>query len=167
MSVSGLKAPQRAIARERFTQAMILGQHHAAALHYSESASDRWEGINQHCNAKLFQYPTAEDCSSFFTWGMWNALFLGFKLPDTVNNSNWKSGWTGTLAKGGLEVIEHKIIIQGDAILYGEAPDFEHVAGVIGHKNGKPIVCSNGSEDGPYILPYDYRSDIGMVRRYI
>jgi hypothetical protein len=38
---------------------------------------------------------------------------------------------------------------------------------VVGHRKGVPIVVSHGSEAGPFLLPYNYRSDDGQIRRYI
>lgn len=166
-SVSGLTRPQRQQAREHATNAALLGLHHAAALHYTEGAQ-RWEGIATHRISAKGEYPHHADCSAFATWCLWNALHLGFGLADIVNGEDWKAGYTGTMAQHG-RLVEHgrEVVLRGDCVLYGPAPTFEHVAIVVGHSGGKPVVVSNGSEPGPYLLPFDYRSDVGEFRRYV
>lgn len=166
MSVSGLTRPQRHIARERTTQAALLGLHHAAELHYTQD-SQRWEGIHNHDIAAKGQYPKHADCSSFATWCLWNGMHLPFGTGDVVNGTNWTAGYTGTMAQHGREVLHLKNVIRGDCVLYGPAPTFEHVAIVVGHQNGVPMVVSNGSEAGPFFLRYNYRSDVGQIRRFI
>ena len=125
------------------------------------------EGITGHFNAAQGRYPQHADCSAFVTWCLWNALHLGFGLDDIVNGDGWRGGYTGTLALHGREVKHLKNVIRGDVVLYGPAPTFEHTAIVVGHHQDKPVVVSNGSEPGPFLLAYDYRSDANMIRRYI
>jgi hypothetical protein len=38
---------------------------------------------------------------------------------------------------------------------------------VVGRQDGVPMVVSHGSEEGPFYVRYDYRSDILEFRRYI
>lgn len=166
MSVSGLGRPQRHVAREIITQAALLGLHHAPALHYTQG-SDRWEGIAKHRVAAKGDYPRHADCSAFATWCLWNALQLRFHLGDIVNGTHWTGGYTGTMAKGGREVLHLKNVLRGDCVLYGPAPTYEHVAIIVGHQNGVPMVVSNGSESGPFLVRYDYRPDHAQIRRYI
>lgn len=166
MSVSGLPRDKRLIARERVVQAALLGLHHAPELHYTQGPQ-RWEGIDTHKVARRGEYPRHADCSAFVTWCLWNALHLAFGLPDIVNGQGWKAGWTGTLAQHGRHLFHHSRALPGDLVLYGSPPSFEHVAIIVGKPKGYPVVVSNGSESGPYLLPYNYRSDVGEIRRYI
>lgn len=166
MSVSGLNVNQSIIARDRARQAALLGLHHASELHYTQDAR-RWEGINQNKIAAKGEFPQHADCSSFATWCLWNALHVPFNLGDSVNGENWRAGFTGTLATHGRLVRDQQHALRGDLVLYGHAAPYDHVAIVVYHSNGKAIVVSNGSEGGPYLLPYDYRSDVAMIRRYI
>lgn len=106
------------------------------------------------------------NCSAFATWCLWNGLYLAFGLGDVVNGQHWKAGFTGTMAEHGREVVHLAKVLPGDCVLYGPAPSYEHVAIVVSNKNGKPIVVSNGSDPGPFLLPYNYRP-VGQIRRYI
>lgn len=166
MSVSGLNRQQRHIARELATQAAYLSLHHAPAVHYSQGPA-RFDGIKHHLIAAKGQFPTELDCSASVTWWLAQGLLFRFKLPDIVNGAKWMAGYTGTLAQHGREVIHLRNVIRGDAVLYGPAPTYEHTAMVVGHHNGKPVVISHGSEPGPFLLPFDYRGDVGQIRRYI
>jgi cell wall-associated NlpC family hydrolase len=166
MSASGLNKHQRIIARERTTQAALLSLHHAAELHYT-MGSERWEGITQHLVAQHGHYPKHADCSAFATWCLWNGLYVPFKVNDVVNRDSWNGGYTGTMAQHGLRVQHEGDVIRGDCVLYGPKPTYEHVAIVVGRHKGKLMVVSNGSEPGPFLLPFDYRSDVGQIRRYI
>lgn len=165
MSVSGLTYPQRILARHAAVRAALLSLHHAEALHYTQGAQ-RWEGIDHHDVAARGDYPKHADCSSFATWCLWNGLHVPFGVDDDVNGLEWKAGYTGTMVKGGREVMHLENVVRADCVLYGTKTP-EHVAIVVGHKGDKPVVVSNGSEPGPFLLPYDYRSDVLQVRRYI
>lgn len=167
MSYSGLNKSQRAIARDRTVNAAILALHHAPDVHYTQGPK-RWQGIDEHLVARHGNYPKWADCSAFATWCLWNGLYMPFGLKDIVNRQDWVEGWTGTLAQHGLRVPHGRWIFRGDLVLYGRGAPYEHVAVVAGHdKNRKPLVISHGSEGGPYFLPYNYRSDVGEIRRYI
>lgn len=163
--MTGLSSCERAIARDRAVHAALLGLHHAPALHYTQGAA-RWEGIAKHKIARKGDYPTHADCSAFATWCLWNGLYLAFGLGDVVNGQHWKAGFTGTMAEHGREVVHLAKVLPGDCVLYGPAPSYEHVAIVVANKNGKPVVVSNGSDPGPFLLPYNYRP-VGQIRRYI
>lgn len=163
-ATSGLNRQQRAIARERTVQAAMLGLRHAREVHYTQDAR-RWEGINQHLVAAHGHFPDHADCSAYATWCLWNGLKLPFGVGDIVNGANWSAGFTGTMAQHGELVTHH--YRRGDLVLYGGPPNYEHVAIVVGRKDGKLIVVSHGSEGGPYLLPFDYRHDVGQIRRYI
>lgn len=162
-----LTLAQRTVARDRAVQAALLGLHHAPVIHYTQGGS-RWQGIAGNKNARKGQYPTEADCSAFATWCLWNGLHLGLGIKaDVVNGENWGAGYTGTMAQHGRQVAHESKVLPGDVVLYGPAPTFEHVAIVVAVKNGLPMVVSHGSEAGPFLLPFNYRSDVGEFRRYI
>lgn len=165
-SVSGLNREQRIRARDRVVQAALLGFHHAPKIHYTQGPK-RWEGIDKRLNARLGQFPTQADCSSFATWCLWNGLFLGFGLGDNVNGQGWAAGYTGTMLDHGKQVRSVTNAQRGDLVLYGSGPPGEHVTVVVAMKGGVPMVVSHGSEGGPYHVKYNYRSDVYQIRRYI
>jgi hypothetical protein len=94
-----------------------------------------------------------------------------FGVSDVVNGANWEAGYTGTLINHGMRVQSLGNVRWGDAVIYGTSPsNTEHVAMIThtGDNKDKVIrVISNGSEAGPFWLPYNYRSDIVEIRRYI
>ncbi len=102
-SASGLSRHHRIQARHRVLQGAELMMGHRAAVHYT-MGGQRWEGINQHLVAAHGHYPDHSDCSSSFTWLMWNGMFIPFKHHDNVNGAHWKAGYTGTLAQHGRPV---------------------------------------------------------------
>jgi len=169
-SASGLGPGGRLRARERATQAALLAYSHASQITYVHpmhpDGMDRWEGIHKHLNARLGKFPKHSDCSSFATWCLWNALFLGFNLGDIVNGDGWNGGYTGTMRSHGLLVQHASNLLRGDCVHYGPG-DGDHVAIVVGRQNGVPMVVSHGSEQCPCFVRYDYRSDVSQFRRYI
>jgi cell wall-associated NlpC family hydrolase len=169
-SASGLSPGNRLRARERATQAATLALHHSAQIHYTDPDPPpdplRWEGIDKRRNARLGQFPKNGDCSSFVTWCLWNALFLGFNLGDIVNGAGWTGGYTGTLRSHGLPVQHEANLLRGDLVHYGPGTG-SHVTIVVGRQGGVPMVVSHGSEDCPCYTKYDYRSDVAQFRRYI
>jgi hypothetical protein len=170
MSVSGLSREHRIHARDRAVQAATLALHHAPVIHYTQGPQ-RWEGIHQHKNARVGQFPHYADCSAFVTWCLWNGLVLsGFTRRDLVNGENWGGGYTGTMLDHGKAVQHLGNVQRGDAVIYGHGSPGEHTAIVVGRSRGgtgKPMVISHGSEAGPFFLPYDYRDDVMGFRRYI
>lgn len=165
MSVSGLTRDQRAVARHLVVQAAMLGHRHRDAIGYTQGA-ERWEGIDAHRVAAAGHFPRHADCSSFVTWCLWNALSVAFELRDEVNGLGWTAGYTGTLAQHGRLVEHVSNVRRGDLVLYGPPPIFSHVAIIVGRRDGAPMVVSHGSEPGPYLLRYDYRTP-AQIRRYI
>lgn len=158
MSVSGLSPAHARQAVNLTLQAAVLGLHHAPSIHYTQGSS-RWQGIDHHLKAYRGQYPTEADCSSFATWCLWNGLDH-FHHSDTVNGEHWRAGYTGTLLKHGKVVSSP---LPGDLIIYGTGWPGEHTAVY----TGGGLVVSHGSEAGPLLLPYRYRSDVLSIRRYI
>lgn len=167
-SVSGLSFENRIIARDRAVQAALLGLKRKSSLHYTQGRK-RWQGISSRDNAKLGECPEFADCSSFATWCLWNGLYIPFKVRDTVNGAGWKHGFTGTMRRNGKRVMHLQNVMRGDCVIYGRGGDGSHTAIAVGRRkrDDKIMVISFGSEAGPFYLPYDYRSDIMEIRRYI
>jgi hypothetical protein len=161
-----LTPTQKAQARDRAVQAAWLGYNHKAVLHYTQGGN-RWEGIANRKNAKRGSYPNYADCSSYATWCLWNGLYLGFQSSDVVNAASWRAGYTGTMLSNGAPVGKLANVLPGDLVLYGRGKPGEHVAIVVAVKSGVPMVISHGSEAGPFYVPYNYRSDVMGIRRYI
>ena len=164
-SASGLGPGQRLRARERATQAAMLGYENRAKIHYSQKPN-RWEGIKNRLNARRGKFPRNADCSSFVSWCLFNGLELGFSTGDVVNGSGWTGGYTGTMRSNGLRVEHVGNLLRGDCVHYGEGLT-AHVTMVVGRRAGVPMVVSHGSEGGPYYTNYDYRTDVKEFRRYI
>ena len=154
-------------ARAAAVHAAMLGYQHASAIHYTQG-SQRWQGIADTRYSARGQYPNYADCSGFATWCLWNGLFVLFKKPDVVNGLGWKGGYTGTMLQHGMHVPSSTNLLPADCVIYGpRGSTGAHVAIVVGKRNGIPMVVSHGSESGPYYLPWNYRSDIEALRRYI
>lgn len=165
-SVSGLPRRDRAVARELIARAAFLGLNNRGKMHYTQSPRERWEGIHQNLKAHRGQYPRHADCSSYATWCVWNGLDH-FSIHDTVNGLGWKAGYTGTMLAHGKRVRHEGNYLRGDCVIYGHGGTGAHTAIIVGCRNGTPFVVSQGSEMGPFFLPYNYRSDIMQVRRYV
>jgi hypothetical protein len=167
-SVSGLNESQRNKARGLITQAAWLCYRNRARVHYTQGGR-RWNGINNHDVAAKGDYPRYADCSAFATWCIWNGLYLPYKVKDTVNGCGWKAGFTGTMLSHGKQVNHKENWLRGDCVIYGrQGSTGAHTAIIVNTtKQSQPMVISHGSEGGPYYLPYNYRSDIMQVRRYI
>jgi hypothetical protein len=176
---SGLGLLHRIRARDRAVQAATLALNRAAEIHYTEDTAAqiaaqggvrrRWDGIRLHRNARLGQFPTFADCSSFATWCLWNGLHLAFDLGDNVNGGRWTGGYTGSMLDHGLVVDDADHLQRGDCVLYGVPGTVgKHTAMFVGRKSdGTLMVISHGQESGPHFINYDYRSDIMGFRRYI
>lgn len=159
-----LTAKQRTRARRLAVKAVILGLNHKANVHYTQGPQ-RWQGIDDTRFSHRGEYPNFADCSAYDTWALWNGLYVPYRKPDVVNGANWRAGFTGTMLDHGRPVRFLKNVRWGDLVLYrGHVTMIVHV--------GKPrgsnvMVVSHGSEPGPFYLPYNYRSDIVSIRRYI
>jgi cell wall-associated NlpC family hydrolase len=163
-SASGLSLDKRILCRERAVQAAKLAYVHKAQVHYTEGP-DRWLGITMKRDASHGEYAHYADCSSFVTWCLWNGLAQLYDTSDVVNGAKWKGGYTGTMYDHGMVVQNVANVLRGDCVLYG-APPGQHVAIVVGRMGETPMVISHGCEQGPFYLPYDYRS-VHQIRRYI
>lgn len=151
---------QLAQERQFAVQAAQVALAHRAAVHYTQGAR-RWDGLDRGLLGMQGHYPSYADCSSFVTWCLWNAMRI-HHLPDTVNGTAWRSGYTGTLLRHGTQVAERSVL-PGDLVFYGSGFPGKHVALCI----GRGLVISHGSEAGPFQLPMHYRSDFMQIRRYI
>lgn len=169
MTLSNLNPGQKMTARGIARHAALLGPKHTAEMHYTQLAA-RWSGINQRKLSEKGQFPQFADCSAFVTWCLWNALAVKFHQGDIVNGEKWQAGYTGTMLDHGEPVRQLANVRWADAVIYGvPGSTGEHTA-IVTHveKGGRNIkVVSNGSEAGPFWLPYNYRSDIMSIRRYI
>lgn len=132
----------------------IFGYHNRDAIHYTESGL-RMYGVRNHI--KPPQVTRWEDCSSFATWCYWVA-----GAPDPNGLGYNGQGFTGTLIQHGTRVT-HPSLSPGDLIFFGHQTIPSHVAIYIGSNR----IVSHGSEGGPYLLPWNYRSDIHSMRSYI
>lgn len=157
MSVSGLSERHRREAVNGALQAAILGLRHAPSIHYTQEGM-RWQGIQRHRDASRGQFPNWADCSAFVTWCLWNGLYLRGHHSDIVNGLHWQAGYTGTLLTHGAHVSSP---IPGDVIIYGPGTG-EHTT----LYTGGGLCISHGSEAGPLLLPWRYRSDV-RIRRHI
>jgi cell wall-associated NlpC family hydrolase len=158
MSVLRLSPAHRRKAVNDTLQAAVLGLHNAPAIHYTQGEL-RWQGIDRNRVAAVGQFPTWADCSSYFTWCVWNGINVHLHHSDVVNGARWQAGYTGTLLEHGQQV---QAPAPGDAVVYGSAWPGEHVA----LYTGGGLVVSHGSEAGPLLLPMRYRSDVLSIRRY-
>ncbi|HYV32766.1 MAG TPA: hypothetical protein VEO53_16885 [Candidatus Binatia bacterium] len=166
-SVSGLSRDQRIRCRDRVVQAAKLALANKAQVHFTEDLVKRWDGIRNHRNAALGQFPVNCDCSAFATWCLWNGLLLRFGLGDIVNGLGWHAGYTGTMLQHGRVVQHPSNALRGDCVFYGSAWPADHVTIVVHNSNGMPMVISQGSEPGPFYIPYNYGDPIYQIRRYI
>lgn len=160
-SVSGLSWSHRKKARALIKEAALLGVRHEPVIHYTQEAGPRWEGIRENRKAYKGEFPRYADCSSYTTWCIWNGLGH-YGVRDTVNGLAWKAGYTGTQKQCGKRVQYRFSWRTGDLVHYGGGTG-KHVAIYI----GRGQVVSHGSEAGPMILPWDYRSDYAETRRHI
>jgi hypothetical protein len=137
--------------RQRIVAAALFGAHHRSQIHYTQSTL-RMYGVRH--RIRIPRITPYEDCSSFATWCYWHA---GAPDPNGFHYNGW--GFTGTMAHNGRHVSRPK---PGDLIFYGWPPTFTHVTIYIGHN----LCVSHGSEAGPMILDYRYRTPMAK-RSYV
>lgn len=163
---AGMTTKQRVHARRIAVHAATIALHHAPVIHYTQG-SKRWQGIADTRYSEKGQYPNYADCSAFVTWCLWNGLYLAYHKTDVVNGAHWHAGFTGTMLSHGKPVRHLSTVRWGDAVLYGTPGTTGKHTAIIAKLGRTPMVISHGSENGPFLLPYNYRSDIQSVRRYI
>lgn len=172
-AVSGLSRTHRVEAKHIFLKGAELMLDHASNVHYvhpsAPAGHDRWEGIDRKLHIARNQYPEWSDCSSSFSWLHWNIWVVHFGLQlDRINGEHWSAGFTGSIAqalrRGHAKRVHHPEDLQiGDALLWGPAPNYEHVAGAV----GGGYCFSHGSEPGPFHSPVDYRGEPDLMVRFI
>lgn len=162
--MSGLAGARRLKARSLAKRAALVGHKNAPSLHYTQGAR-RWEGIDKKLNPFDGECPDYADCSSFATWVLWSVLAHHYDFQkDIVNGHEWNAGYTGTIVGHGKKINHRVNWRRGDLILYGDPfGRTGHVAVYVG--NG--MVVSHGSEGGPYLIRWNYRSDFHSCRRFI
>lgn len=138
--------------RQKIVSTAMHGYNNRYGIHYTQSGL-RMQGVRQKIRPPA--YPRYEDCSSFATWCYWVA---GVSDPNGLGYSGY--GYTGTLARHGVRISTAQMK-PGDLIFYGWFPH-NHVTIYVG--NGRCV--SHGSESGPVLLPYNYRT-VNSVRRYL
>lgn len=162
VSASGLSAEHRAAAKSASVAAARVALEKRDRVHYTQDAR-RWDGIDNGRFARRGDFPRYADCSAFTTWCTYQGVRF-YNLRDVVNGQNWLAGYTGTQLTHGKRVVHVSNLERGDFVLYGRPGSTgAHVALYV----GGGLVISHGSEGGPYLLPYDYRSDVMQFRRYI
>jgi hypothetical protein len=163
-SVSGLSDAHRSHARSLAKSAALLGYNHRDLVHYTQSVR-RWDGINKDFKAYQGEYPKYADCSAYVTWCLWNGLDH-YGVRDVVNAANWQGGYTGTMLEHGKQVQHQENWLVGDAVIYGSPGSVgRHTAIIVDPDAG--LCISHGSEGGPYLVKWNYRSDVLEIRRYI
>lgn len=144
--------------RNKLANIALYERRQAGYIHYSQGGS-RMAMIRYRWRIPACDYRRVAwtDCSAFVTWVYWQA-----GSPDPNGRGYDLQGYTGTLQPHGTR-IDHwgsDSFKMGDLVFYGYP--IHHVAIYV----GRGLVVSHGSEGGPYLLPWRYRSDVADVRRY-
>lgn len=152
--------PNRPSWQDEFVRICRQDAANPSAAYYTQGAA-RWQGVQVIYGKVKVQaaipYLRSGDCSAGFTrWMLWALQqHLGRVPADVVNGAHWQAGFTGTIAATMVRVRSGPPQI-GDAALYGNAPSYHHVTGVI--DPARKLCCSHGNNAGPVIERYDYRS---------
>lgn len=151
------RASTRARKRQGAGEAVASAALYAAGhrpRHYTQSGA-RWQPVDRVPWRKhMWDYG---DCSSFAT-GCYREARQ--KDPNGSGGGNYRWGYTGTLCQNGRAVSSPA---PGDLVFYGSGAPWGHVAVYVG--GGR--VVSHGHEGGPFLVPMNYRSDRGQIRRYV
>lgn len=147
-------------------QAAMIAYNYAPLLRYTQSASrmmivrkklkplDRLRGYLSGGN-QLW-----EDCSSSLT----GFYYIAERDDPSGYEPDYPGyGYTGSISVRGVRVSFPKL---GDFGFYNGPWPYTHMVICVGFKNGMPLVFSFGSDAGPFLLPYNYRSDFSHWRRY-
>jgi hypothetical protein len=162
--VSGLSDAHAAEARRIILAGTRLLLAHFRAVHYTQDAVQRWEGITKRLRIAEGEWPRHGDCSSTHSWLLWNALTHVGARVDHLNGLRWQAGYTETIAAHGKRVHDVRNMKVGDAVLYSvPGSPHRHVATAI----GGGLVFSHGGEAGPFKLGVDYRPDRAEIRRHL
>jgi hypothetical protein len=144
-------------------QAAMVAMNNRGLVHYSQSTRMMIVRYGIKPLAKLIDWfkrgkQLWEDCSSSST-----GFYYIEGRPDPNDCGYNGLGYTGTLVVHGTRVSTPQ---PGDLGFYGSGWPYHHVVICVGIKNGVPMVVSHGSENGPLLLPYNYRGDFSHWRRY-
>lgn len=133
-----------------------------ARVHYTQGWSRMWIVKHQLRTVALVSGQKAiyEDCSSSVT-----GLYYVAKCPDPNGFHFNGLGYTGTLGVMGRRHTTGLPPI-GALSMYGSYYPWKHTTGVVSRGSGGVRVFSFGSENGPYVLPIDYRGDRAQTRTY-
>ncbi len=134
--------------RQQIVNTAYLGHRHAPEIHYSQG-SRRMEFVR--LNLRPPQFPTYTDCSAFATWCYWAA---GAADPNGAGYNG--TGYTGTLRDHGRRVTTPE---PGDLVFYSSPG---HVVVSV----GGDVAISHGSENGPLVVRYTYRT-VAEIRSYL
>lgn len=147
MAISPRPRGQDQSHRDKIVATMLWAYHHRDQIHYAQSRP-----IDGHGHP--YKLPLSTDCSGISTDAYeWS----GAHDPNGFGFNG--EGWTGTLAKHGIQTFTIK---GGDLNFYGNGYPYHHVTVALG-----ATTCgSHGSEGGPYLLPIRYRTDYDHTRTY-
>lgn len=146
-------------------QAALVAYNNARLLRYSQDVRMQIVRFKLRPLDRLRSWLQAgkqlwEDCSSSSTGYFY---IEGLPDPNGYDPGYPGLGFTGTLSVHGKRVATPKI---GDLGFYGAGWPYHHTVMCVGFKNGVPRVVSFGSDPGPFLLPYNYRSDFSHWRTY-
>jgi peptidoglycan hydrolase-like protein with peptidoglycan-binding domain len=148
---------QKAIPGDKIARAeaaAMLLYNRRQFVHYTQGPS-RMQGVRNRMRPPA--YPIWEDCSSACTWF---AFVGGWRNPNGYDG--WPSyGYTGTLVTHGRYSSGK---VRGALGFYGRGWPYSHVVLSVG--TGSRVV-SHGSEGGPYLCDWNYRSDFRQWRVYV
>lgn len=141
---------------ERLKKGMdaLIAHRLKGLVHYTQS-SKRMTIVRKRLIPPFGKTVIYEDCSSAAT-GLY--YMAGLHDPNELHFNG--TGYTGTLCQNGRRVRSGGPKL-GDLVFYG-SPPYSHVAVYY----GDGMVWSHGHEGGPVLVPIDYRSDRGEIRRY-
>jgi Putative peptidoglycan binding domain len=151
---AALNKPARV--RDMIESAAIFGYNNRNLIHYTQS-SFRCYGVRN----KILppRIPFYEDCSSYGKWTYYVAMRTvdaGLADPDGLNWAPY--GFTGTLSRHGKKISKAQAALG----FYGSGT-YSHVVISVGLRTR---CVSHGSEGGPYLTDYNYRSDFSHWRGY-
>ena len=140
---------------ERLLKGMdaLIDHRRKGLVHYTQSAK-RMTIVRKRLIPPFGKNVIYEDCSSAVT-GLY--YMAGLHDPNELHFNG--TGYTGTLCLHGKRVRTPR---RGDLVFYGPARPWNHVAIYYGLDG----VWSHGHEGGPVLVPINYRSDRGEIRRY-
>jgi hypothetical protein len=151
--------PNEARIRQGIINTAMWGYYNANQTHYVGTSTNP-----EHLGQRMQDFlpppniPEWMDCSSFATW-----CYKSGVAPDPNGNNYNGTGFTGTLWDNGTEISLSQLQ-PGDLVFYGSPQSTNsHVVVYVGQ--GKAV--SDGSEQGPLLVPINYRaSELAGFRTY-